>query len=675
MVIDKTIAQRINALRVEIQKHNFNYYVKDNSTITDNHYDILFRDLIELENAHPNLITTDSPTQRVGAKSNVSFAQVTHQKPMLSLNNAFDELELKAFDKRIKDDLGIKDIEYTAEPKFDGLAVTLIYKDGIFDLGATRGDGYTGENVTHNLRTIRSIPLKLNSQDLPPKIEVRGEVVMLKNDFIEFNKEQKRKEQKIFANPRNAAAGSLRQLNSSITSLRPLRFFAYSIDFIGEYKKINTHKDGLEFLNHLKIPTTHLIRKVTNVSGLLDYYHKILKLRSTLPFDIDGVVYKVNSLNLQDELGFVSRAPRWAIAHKFPAEEVESEIIGIDVQVGRTGAITPVARLKPVIVAGVTVTNATLHNEDELRRKDVQIGDYVLVRRAGDVVPEIASVIKSKRPPTTKMFTMPTHCPACNSKLIREDGEAITRCPVGSLCIAQKKQGIMHFSSRKAMDIEGLGEKIIDQLLDSELIGNVADIYNLNVEKLLNLERFASKSAQNLIHSIEKSKTTTLGRFIYALGIRGVGEATAKDLAKQFGTIENIMQQTTKTLEAVHDIGPTVSKFIYQYCNTKTNQELIKDLLNHEIGWRNETQSVVNFSTEINGSTFVLTGTLPTLKREEAKEIIQTHGGKVTGSVSNKTNYLLAGKDAGSKLELAKSLNITVISENELKKWSGENKK
>ena len=664
--------ETVLALKKEIQEHNFYYYVKDDPTIPDSAYDDLMKKLEGLEKQYPELITEDSPTQRVGILSNTAFNQVSHIKPMLSLSNVFHEEELAAFDKRIKTDLGMESINYAVEPKFDGLAIALIYEEGFFSLGATRGDGFTGEDVTHNLKTIKSIPLKIDTKNLPSRIEIRGEVVMFKEDFLALNKKQEELGQKVFANPRNAAAGSLRQLDPSITATRPLRFYAYSIDFEGIENTLTSHSDSIKLLNELKIPTTDLVKNVTNVVGLLDYYHEIVDKRQGLPFDIDGVVYKVDSLNYQDELGFVSRAPRWAVAHKFPAEEAESQILGIDVQVGRTGAITPVARLKPTFVSGVTVTNASLHNEAELLRKDVHINDFVLIRRAGDVVPEVVNVIKSKRPKNIEAFLMPTQCPECGSKLKKEEGEAILRCCEGIQCPAQRKQSIIHFASRKAMDIDGLGEKIIDQLLENKVISDFTDLYTLDIGSLEGLERFGEKSAKNLIESIHKSKETTLGRLIYALGIRGVGEATAKDLAKEFGTISNIKAQTKNALESVDDIGPTVSSFIHSYFNDSKNLDLIERIINNGVSFKEELRKEVKFVSEISDKVFVLTGTLPTLKREEAKQIIEQYGGKVTSTVSKKTDYLLAGNDAGSKLEKAQALGIVILSENDLIKWTEE---
>lgn len=659
----KKIKERIDELKQQIVEQNYNYYVLDNPVISDNEFDKLFTELTNIENQNPNLVTPDSPTQRVGGESNKAFNQIIHDRPMLSLGNAFDKSDLIAFEKRIKDELGINDIDFTAEPKFDGLAVTIQYVDRALHLSATRGDGTTGEDVTHNIKTIKSIPLKLSEFAPAGLIEVRGEVVMHKKDFNLLNQRQKDSDDKLFANPRNAAAGSLRQLDPAIASSRPLTFYAYSI--YCDSHKLSTQFEGMDLLKKLKIPTTNLTKVVTGVDGLYKYYNEITATRKDLPFEIDGVVYKVNSLNYQDELGFVSRAPRWAIAHKFPAEEAMTQIVGIDVQVGRTGSITPVARLKPIEVSGVIVTNATLHNEDEMRRKDIQIGDYVDVRRAGDVVPEIVRVIKEKRPKSTKEFFMPSQCPECSSSLTKKEGDAVLRCNAGVECPAQRKQGIMHYSSRKAMDIDGLGEKIIDQLIGNGLLKNFSDLYKLTVEDLENLERFAIKSAQNLVEAINKSKHTTLGKFIYALGIRNVGESTANDLATNFGAIKPILEANYDQLIEINDIGPTVAEAIIIYFADKTNQLEISLLLDSGISFK-ANDIAYTTSTELQGLVFVLTGTLPSLKREDAKLLITRAGGKVVGSVSKKTDYLVAGEEAGSKLEKAHELKVKVIDENQL---------
>ncbi|NQW34384.1 MAG: NAD-dependent DNA ligase LigA [Methylophilales bacterium] len=662
----------IENLKKIIADHNDAYYIRDEPTISDSEYDALYKELVEIEKNFPLLVTQDSPTQRVGGSAGSSFSQVIHENPMLSLSNAFDIKDLEVFDKRIRDELGLEEMAYAVEPKFDGLAVTLHYIDGLFRLGATRGDGSTGEDVTHNIKTIKSLPLKLVGKNIPKKIEIRGEVVMHKDDFIKLNEQQKTSGLKVFANPRNAAAGSLRQIDSMIAANRPLRFYAYSIK---SSEPIKSQEEGLEILKSLQIPVSDLSRTVVGVSQLMDYYAYIEKIRKNLPYDIDGVVYKVNSLNLQDELGFVSKAPRWAIAHKFAAEVAETEILDITVQVGRTGSITPVARLKPVFVSGVTVTNATLHNEDEMRRKDILIGDYVLVRRAGDVVPEVISAIHEKRPAHAKKFSMPTTCPVCHSPLIRETGEAVLRCNSGMACKAQKRQSLMHFSSRKAMDIDGLGEKIIDQLIEANLINKFSDIYKVNKEQLTALERFADKSADNLIRSIERSKKTTLGRFIYALGIRNVGEATSNDIAQHYKSIDGLVKQDVESLEAVDDVGPTVAKSIHAYFSKNANIELINDLINNGVNWDPIESTRHNKSSELSGLTFVLTGTLKNLKRDEAKQLIQSCGGKVTGSVSKNTSYLVAGEESGSKLNNAISLGVKVIDEEKLLELTKEKRK
>ena len=661
----ENIKKKIKELIEKINTFDYQYYVLDNPSISDFEYDKIFRSLVDLENANPDLIQPDSPTQRVGGEALEAFESVIHRQAMLSLNNAFEEDELIAFDKRIKDDIGIDEVEYAVEPKFDGLAITLTYENGIFVQGATRGDGYTGENVTHNLKTIRSIPTKLNHPNPPRLLEVRGEVLMFKKDFELLNQKQESLGEKKFANPRNAAAGSLRQLDPRITATRSLTFFSYGLGICEPNLNLKTHTETIQLLKQFNLPISDLSASVKGVNGLQSFYEKVLKLRDSLAYDIDGVVYKVNSFNYQNELGFVSRAPRWAIAHKFPAEEALTEILDINVQVGRTGAITPVARLKPVFVGGVTVTNATLHNEDEMIRKDVHIGDIVSVRRAGDVIPEIVRVLIDKRPKAIKKFKMPTICPECGSPLTRIDDEAVIRCSGGLICPAQQKQSIIHFASRKAMDIEGLGDKSIEQLVTVGLIHELPDIYKLELEQLINLDRMAEKSAQNLLDAIEKSKNTTLPRFIYALGIRNVGESTAKDLASFYGDIDEIMKQTEDKLQLVPDIGPTVGKSISDFFKQNKNRELIQSLRKLGINWPKH-DIKKSISGIFAGKTFVLTGTLPSMSREEAKSIIEMNGGKVAGSVSKKTDYVVAGSDAGSKLTTAQELGIKVISQDEL---------
>jgi len=663
----ENIKKKIEELIEKIHTFDYQYYVLDNPSISDFEYDKIFRSLVDLENANPDLIKPDSPTQRVGGEALEAFESVIHRQAMLSLNNAFEEDELIAFDKRIKDDIGIDEVEYAVEPKFDGLAITLTYKNGIFVQGATRGDGYTGENVTHNLKTIRSIPTKINHPNPPKILEVRGEVLMLKKDFELLNKKQESLGEKKFANPRNAAAGSLRQLDPRITAKRRLTFFSYGLGVCEPNLNLKTHTETIQLLKQFNLPISDLSVSVKGVKGLKSFYEKVLKRRDSLTYDIDGVVYKVNSFNYQNELGFVSRAPRWAIAHKFPAEEALTEILGIDVQVGRTGAITPVARLKPIFVGGVTVTNATLHNEDEMIRKDVHIGDIVSVRRAGDVIPEIVRVLIDKRPKIIKKFKMPTTCPECGSPLIRIDDEAVIRCSGGLICPAQQKQSIIHFASRKAMDIEGLGDKSVEQLVAVGLIHELPDIYKLELKQLINLDRMAEKSGQNLLDAIEKSKKTTLPRFIYALGIRNVGESTAKDLASFYGDLDEVMKQTEESLQLVPDIGPTVAKSISDFFKQNKNREVIQSLIKFGVNWPKH--DIQKFTSGIFAAkTFVLTGTLPSMSREEAKLIIEMNGGKVASSVSKKTNYVVAGSDAGSKLTVAQELGVKIISQDELLK-------
>lgn len=663
----ENIKDKIQELIEKISTFDYQYYVLDNPSISDFEYDKIFRSLVDLENENPELIRPDSPSQRVGGKALDAFESVIHRQAMLSLNNAFDEDELIAFDKRIKDDIGIDEVEYAVEPKFDGLAITLTYENGIFVQGATRGDGYTGENVTHNLKTIRSIPTKLNYIHPPKLLEVRGEVLMLKKDFELLNQKQESLGEKQFANPRNAAAGSLRQLDPRITATRPLTFFSYGLGVCEPNLNLKTHTQTIQLLKQFNLPISDLSTSVKGVKGLQSFYDKVSKLRDALAYDIDGVVYKVNSFNYQNELGFLSRAPRWAIAHKFPAEEALTEILDINVQVGRTGAITPVARLKPVFVGGVTVTNATLHNEDEMTRKDVHIGDIVSVRRAGDVIPEIVRVLINKRPKTIKKFRMPTECPECGSALVRIDDEAIIRCSGGLVCPAQQKQSIIHFASRKAMDIEGLGDKSVEQLVTVGLIRELPDIFKLKLEQLINLDRMAEKSSRNLLDAIEKSKSTSLPRFIYALGIRNVGESTAKDLAGFYGDLDEIMKQTEESLQIVPDIGPTVAKSISDFFRQTKSREVINSLIGLGVHWPKydiKKSSSGIFATK----TFVLTGTLPSMSREEAKSIIEMNGGKVVGSVSKKTDYVVAGSDAGSKLTTAQELGLKIISQQELLK-------
>ena len=676
MVAPAVAVARAAELRAELERHNHAYYVLDTPTIPDAEYDKLFRELQGLESEYPELLTSDSPTQRVGGTPLKEFPPRQHGVPMLSLNNAFAPEEVEAFDKRVRDGLEtIAAIDYAVEPKFDGLAISLTYENGVFTRGATRGDGVTGEEVTPNLRTLHCIPLRLQGEGWPALIEIRGEVLMFKADFAELNARQRERGDKEFANPRNAAAGSLRQLDSKITASRPLSFFAYGVGAGADGLAVKTHSELMDKLAAWGFPVAIERAVVTGSHGLLEFFAKIGMLRAGLPYDIDGVVYKVNHLDWQVRLGFVSRAPRFAIAHKFPAEEALTEVLGIDVQVGRTGAITPVARLKPVFVGGVTVTNATLHNEDEVRRKDVRVGDTVIVRRAGDVIPEVVAIVPEKRPtrdlfggePLHPSFELPKVCPECGSAVARGIDEAIARCTGGLYCPAQRKQALWHYAARRAMDIEGLGDKIVDQLVDAGLVHTPADLYGLTVETLAGLERMGEKSAQNLVAAIDQSRQTTLARFIFALGIRNVGEATARDLARHFGNLDGLLAANSEALQQVPDVGPIVAASIVAFFNESHNREIIAQLLAAGLHWT-EGEPADAGPKLLAGKTLVLTGTLPTLKRDDAKAMIEAAGGKVAGSVSKKTDFVVAGEEAGSKLEKALELGVPVIDEAELMK-------
>lgn len=660
------IKQYAQTLRAQLDLHNYRYYVLDAPTVPDAEYDRLFRELQQIERDNPQLITADSPTQRVGAAPLKAFAQIAHRVPMLSLSNAFEDAEVEAFDRRVCEGLGVDRVEYAVEPKFDGLAVSLCYRNGLFTSGATRGDGYRGEDITLNLKTIKSIPLSLPLENPPALLEVRGEVLMLKADFLALNQRQSSIGEKEFANPRNAAAGSLRQLDPGVTATRRLTFFAYGV---GEYQDGQVPQDQhsrlMAYLASLHFPIAKECSVVQGVAGLLEYYRTIGAQRDRLPYDIDGVVYKVNALAQQAQLGFVSRAPRFAVAHKFPAQEAVTQLLDIDVQVGRTGALTPVARLNPVFVGGVTVTNATLHNADEIARKDVRIGDTVIVRRAGDVIPEIVSVIAEKRPANTTSFVMPTRCPVCGSHAARIPGEAASRCSGGLFCPAQRKQAILHFASRRAMDIEGLGDKLVDQMVDNAIVRTPADLYRLGLTALANLERMADKSANNILRAIEKSKQTTLARFIYALGIRNVGEATAKDLALHLGSLDRLIEADSERLQQIPDVGPVVAQSIADFFAEPHNREVIEQLRASGVHWdeHEEKPAAPADAAPLHGKTFVLTGTLPTMSREEAKEKIEALGGKVSGSVSKKTDYVVVGADPGSKCDKALDLGIIILDE------------
>ena len=663
--MSESVPQRIAHLRGEIERHNDQYHTLDAPLITDAEFDAIFRELQTLEIQYPSLATPDSPTQRVGATPRLSFTQAVHRSPMLSLNNAFNDEEVRAFDIRTSETLGVTEVEYSVEPKFDGLAVTLTYRDGIFVQGATRGDGEVGEDVTQNLRTVRNLPLRLDSGRLAkpiPLIEIRGEVLMFKVDFISLNRQQADKGDKLFANPRNAAAGSLRQLNSRITSSRHLSFLAYGAGAVEGFILPDTHAEQLECLQKLSVPVPQERRVVHGLDGLLAYYREIGELRNKLPYEIDGVVYKVNIISQQTRLGYVSRAPRFALAHKFPAEEALTTVLDIEVQVGRTGALTPVARLAPVFVGGVTVTNATLHNEEELRRKDIRIGDTVSVRRAGDVIPEVARILLERRPVDAREFNMPRTCPVCGAHVTKQPDEAIWRCSGGLFCPAQRKQALLHFASRRALDIEGLGEKLVDQLVEQQLVHTPADLFKLSLQALAQLERMGEKSAQNLLDAIEHSKQTTLARFIYALGIRNVGEATAKELARHFATLDNFMMADEIRLQLVPDIGPVVAQSITTFFAEPHNIEVIAQLRAAGVQWPEQAENAVQL-LPLNAKIFVLTGTLTSMNRDETKSRLEKLGARVTGSVSHKTDYVVAGAEAGTKLSKAQELNINVLDE------------
>lgn len=659
--------ERAAWLKKELNRHNYAYYVLDHPTIPDAEYDRMFRELVELEQAHPDLITSDSPTQRVGGQPLPQFEQIRHSLPMLSLNNAFGDEEVAAFDRRVRDGLQLgEEVEYSTEVKFDGLAISVRYEKGVLVQAATRGDGSTGENVTANIRTIRAMPLRLHTDSAPNVLEVRGEVLMYKSEFAKLNERQRELGQKEFANPRNAAAGSLRQLDSRITAKRALRFFAYGIGVLEGAEMPASHSALLDWYASLGLPVCTERAVVRGAQGLLGFFHAIESKRKQLPYDIDGVVYKVNQLQYQQKLGFVSRAPRFAVAHKFPAEEAMTVLQDIDVQVGRTGAITPVARLVPVFVGGVTVTNATLHNEDEVNRKDIRIGDTVIVRRAGDVIPEVVTYVPELRPENARRFTMPVTCPVCGSPIVRPEEESVARCSGGWIkCAAQRKGGLLHFVSRRAMDIEGLGEQLVEQLVDKHVITTAADLYKLGLTSLAELDRMAEKSAQNVLNALEKSKSTTLARFIYALGIRHVGEATAKELARHFGNLDALMHASEEQLLEVADIGPVVARSIKAFFSDPLNVELVEQLRAAGIHWTESTHSA-DAPKLFAGKTFVLTGTLPNLTRDEAAALIEAAGGKVAGSVSKKTTYVVAGEEAGSKLAKAEELGVTIIDETKL---------
>lgn len=665
------LMENIELLRQKLRQYEYEYHVLDNPSVPDAEYDRLMNELKNLEWQYPELITSDSPTQRVGAKPLSGFAQITHEIPMLSLDNAFSDEDLDGFLRRMESYITANpsDLEFCCEPKLDGLAVSILYENGVLTQAATRGDGSTGEDITANIRTIRNIPLKLNIATPPIRLEVRGEVFMPKAGFDELNHKALIKGEKTFANPRNAAAGSLRQLDPKITRQRPLVLNAYGIGVYESDDELpSTHYERLQWLKSLGIPVNNEIRLAKGKAELLAFYAEIQDKRPKLGYDIDGTVLKVNDVQLQEQLGFISRSPRWAIAYKFPAQEEMTLLNDVEFQVGRTGAITPVAKLEPVFVAGVTVSNATLHNGDEIERLGIVIGDTVIIRRAGDVIPQIVGVVAERRPNNAKKITFPTACPVCNSAVIRMADEAVARCSGGLFCEAQRKEALKHFVSRKAMDIDGVGEKLIEQLMERELVHTPADLFKLDQTILMRLERMGEKSAQNALNSIEKSKNTTLQRFLFSLGIRDVGEATALNLANHFGSLDAIRQATFEQLKEVQDVGDVVANRIVSFWQESHNVEVVEDLIAQGVHWENVVKEEI-VDNPLKDKNVVLTGTLTQMTRDEAKALLQRLGCKVSGSVSSKTDYLIAGEKAGSKLAKAQELGIAILTEADLVKF------
>lgn len=663
---------QILALREQLERYNEQYYIADAPTVPDAEYDRLMRELIALEQANPELLEASSPSQKVGGAPVSAFPEVRHALPMLSLDNVFSEEELAAFEKRLMSRLGrTTAVEFCCEPKLDGLAVSLLYEEGELVQAATRGDGSTGEGITENVRTIKAIPLKLKGNDWPPRLEVRGEVFMPSAGFAAMNEAARAKGDKVFANPRNAAAGSLRQLDSRITAKRPLSFYCYGVGLVEGEPLADSHFDTLQRLKGWGLPVSPEVKRMQGRAGCEQYYQDILRRRDQLAYEIDGVVYKVDELALQEQLGFVARAPRWATAHKFPAQEELTELLNVEFQVGRTGAITPVAKLAPVQVAGVVVSNATLHNADEIARLGVMIGDTVIIRRAGDVIPQVVAVVLEKRPDSASTVVFPEQCPVCSADIERIEGEAVARCTGGLFCAAQRKEAIKHFSSRKALDIEGLGTKVIEQLVDLELIKTPADLFSLRHDALLGLERMGDKSASKLLAAIDTSRETTLPRFLYALGIREVGEATANNLAQHFLTLEAVMQAEVDSLLAVPDVGEIVAKHLYYFFRQPDNQHVVRSLVTPQaeggcgLYWPT-IEKVAAEAQPLAGQTFVLTGTLTQLSRSDAKAALQALGAKVAGSVSAKTSCVVAGEAAGSKLVKAQELGIAILDEDGL---------
>ncbi|MGM0905091.1 MAG: NAD-dependent DNA ligase LigA [Pseudomonadota bacterium] len=664
--MNQSVPQRMQELEELLNRYNKEYYENDEPSVPDAEYDRLFRELKALETEHPDLKNASSPTMKVGGKPLGQFKTVQHEVPMLSLDNAFSVEEFEAFSKRVEQRLDTNQtVTFCCEPKLDGAAVSLLYESGLLVRGATRGDGQSGEDITENVKTIRNVPLKL-SGDVPERLEVRGEVVMPLGAFERFNEQARLRDEKVFANPRNAAAGSLRQLDSKITAKRPLHFYAYSLGLISETTQLpDSHYMRLQQLKDWGLPVNIEIKTVDSVQGCDNYYESILARRDSLNYDIDGVVFKVDSVRLQQDLGFVARAPRWAIARKFPAQEQLTTITGVDFQVGRTGAITPVARLEPVNVGGVTVSNATLHNADEIERLGVRIGDCVSVRRAGDVIPQVVSVVKDKRPEKTEAIEFPLHCPICQSDIERVEGEAVARCTGGLYCAAQRKEAIKHFASRKAMDIDGLGDKIVEQLVERDWIKSPADLYRLSKAELATLPRMGSKSAENLRNAIKSTQETTLARFIYSLGIREVGEATANALANHFKNLDALVAANSEQLQEVPDVGAVVAHHIVSFFHESHNQQVVAELREF-ISWPEGEDASSVQSDRLEGNTYVITGTLSTMTRDEAKSALEALGAKVASSVSKKTTALVAGENAGSKLTKAQSLGLSILDEDAL---------
>ncbi len=651
---------RISELHSLLNQYNYQYHALDEPLVPDAEYDRLFRELLDLERLYPELIIADSPSLRVGAGPLNTFSEVEHKVPMLSLANAFTDTDMQGFDRRVRERLEVDGVEFAAETKLDGLAISLLYEKGLLVRAATRGDGYKGEEVTANARTIKSIPHHLAGKDYPTTVEIRGEIIMERHAFDQMNKQQLQQGGKLFVNPRNAAAGSLRQLDPTITAQRPLSFIAYGIGYHSDELIYDRHTVIMEKIRSWGLPVSPDLTRVQGLSGCERFYQQIGKRRASLPYDIDGVVFKVDRMDYQRQLGFVSRAPRWAIAWKFPPEEETTRVVAIDVQVGRTGALTPVARLEPVFVGGVTVTNATLHNEDEIRRKDLRVGDTVIIRRAGDVIPEVVSVLMEKRPADSVPFIMPTFCPDCGSAVAKSEDEAVTRCTGGLFCPSQCIQAIWHFASRRAMDIEGLGDKLVEQLFRNGHVRNVADLYELTLEQLSGLERMADKSASNLLNALEQSKTTELHRFLYALGIREVGESTARTLSTHFGTLDRLMHASVEQLLDVPDVGPVVANNIHAFFAEAHNRDIIDRLQKNGVNWP---QPDMNRPRPLDGKTFVLTGSLATLSRDEASDKLTALGARVSNSVSKKTDYVVVGDAPGSKAEKAEKLGVAILDE------------